>query len=116
MDLRTGSAIQFSAAAIAVGGLTIFFEERPVNWTGEFIFALSWLIIVLSIGAISLLYVLIRKGTASKVVSLFYLVPPVVAIEAYMLFGETLILFDLLGMIIVMGAIALVIHTQKLKV
>jgi len=116
MDLRTGSAIQFSAAAIAVGGLSLYFEERPIEWTGEFVFALSWLIVVLSIGAISLLYLLIRQGSASKVASLFYLVPPVVAIEAYLLFGETLNFLDIIGMIIVMGAVALVLHTQKLAV
>jgi drug/metabolite transporter (DMT)-like permease len=116
MDLRTGSAIQFSAAAIAVGGLTLYFEERPIEWTGEFVFALAWLIVVLSIGAISLLYLLIRQDAASKVASLFYLVPPVVAIEAYLVFGETLNFFDITGMIVAMGAVALVLHTQKLEV
>lgn len=113
MDLRTGSAIQFSAAAIAVGILTLSLEEGPVEWRGEFVFALWWLIIVLSIGAITLLYLLIRQGAASKVASLFYLVPPVVAIEAYFMFGETINLFDIIGMIIAMSAVALVLHTQK---
>lgn len=113
MDLRTGSAIQFSAAAIAAGGLTLYLGERPIEWTGEFIFALSWLIVVLSIGAMSLLYLLIRDGAASKVASLFYLVPPVVAIETYFLFGETLSLLDIIGMIVAMCAVALVLHTQK---
>ena len=71
---------------------------------------------MLSIGAISLLYLLIRQGAASKVASLFYLVPPVVAIEAYLLFGETLNFFDITGMIVTMGSVALVLHTQKLGV
>ena len=113
MDLRTGSAIQFSAAAIAVGGLTYYLGERPIEWTGEFIFALTWLVVVLSIGAISLLYLLIRQGAASEVASLFYLVPPVVAIEAYFLFGETLSVFDITGMAVAMSAVALVLHTSK---
>jgi len=84
-----------------------------VEWTGEFIFAIGWLVIVLSIGAMSLLYLLIRQGAASKVASLFYLVPPVVALEAYFLFGETLSLFDIAGMAVAMAAVALVLHTGK---
>jgi len=113
MDLRTGSAIQFAAAAIAMGGMTLYLDEDPIQWTGEFIFALSWLIVVLSIGAMSLLYLLIRQGAASKVASLFYLVPPVVAVEAYLLFDETLSFFDIGGMVVAMSGVALVLHTQK---
>jgi drug/metabolite transporter (DMT)-like permease len=113
MDLRTGSAIQFAAAAVVAGGLTLYLDEGPIEWTGEFIFALSWLIIVLSVGAMSLLHLLIRQGAASKVASLFYLVPPVVAVEAYFLFDETLSLFDIGGMIVAMTAVALVLHTRK---
>ena len=61
-----------------------------VDWTQESILAMAWLVVVMSFGAVTLLYVLIRRGAASKVASLFYLVPPVVAIETYFLFGETL--------------------------
>ncbi len=118
MDLRTGSAIQFAAAAIAMLALTFAFEQGRIEWHGEFIFALAWLVIVLSIGAMSLLYLLIRQGAASKVASLFYLVPPVVALEAYLLFGETMTRFDIAGMLVAMAAVALVLHTgsgQKAK-
>ena len=110
MDLRTGSAVQFAAAAVAMLILTVVFEEGRVVWTGEFIFALSWLVVVLSIGAMSLLYLLIRQGAATKVASLFYLVPPVVAIEAYFLFGETMTLFEITGMLVAMTAVALVLR------
>ena len=71
---------------------------------------------MLSLGAISLLYFLIRQGAASRVASLFYLVPPVVAIQAYFLFGETLSFFDITGMTVSMGSVAFVLHTQKLGV
>ena len=64
MDLRTGSAVQFTAAAIVAGGATFYLGEQPIQWTGEFIFALLWLVFVLSIGAISMLYLLIRQGAA----------------------------------------------------
>ncbi|MCB2101884.1 MAG: DMT family transporter [Rhodobacterales bacterium] len=108
MDLRTGSAIQFAAAAVPMGLLALAFETRVVEWTGSFIFALAWLVVVLSLGAISLLYILIRRGAASKVASLFYLVPPVTAVIAYFLFGETLGPAAILGMGLAVVGVALV--------
>lgn len=112
MDLRTGSAVQFAAAAAAMLVMTLLFEEGRIDWTAEFIFAISWLVIVLSIGAMTLLYLLIRRGAASQVASLFYLVPPVVAVEAYLLFGETLTLRDITGMAVAMAAVALVMRNK----
>jgi drug/metabolite transporter (DMT)-like permease len=112
MDLRTGSAIQFAAAAVAMLVMTLLFEEGRIDWTAEFIFAISWLVVVLSIGAMTLLYLLIRQGAASQVASLFYLVPPVVAVEAYFLFDETMTLTDITGMAVVMAAVALVMRKK----
>ena len=63
-------------------------EDTHVVWTGTFVFALLWLVIVLSLGAITLLYVLIRRGAASRVASLFFLVPPTTALIAWPVFGE----------------------------
>ena len=110
MDLRSGSAIQFTAAALAMLVLSSAFETGHIEWTGEFIFAMAWLVVVLSLGAMTLLYMLIRQGAASKVASLFYLVPPVVALEAWLLFDETLDPGDIIGMGVAMTAVALVLH------
>jgi hypothetical protein len=76
MDLRTGSVIQFMVAALATAPLAVLFESTRIAWSSKFVFALLWLVLVLSIGAVSLLYVLIRRGTAAQVASLFFLVPP----------------------------------------
>ena len=73
-------------------------------------FALAWLVLVLSIGAISLLYLLIKRGKATAVSSLFYLTPPVTAIMAFVLFGESLTPVSLLGMVIAVAGVALVIR------
>jgi len=108
MDMRSGSAIQFAAAAIPMLVLALAFESMEIQWTGEFVFALSWLVLILSLGAMTVLYYLIRKGAASKVASLFYLVPPVVALEAYFLFGETLGPLALAGMALTVVGVALV--------
>lgn len=108
MDLRSGSAIQFTAAAIVMWLVSFVFEERHVSWTGEFIFAMFWLCVVLSFGAVSLLYLMIRKGAASKVSSLMYMVPPTAAVIAYFMFGETLSPVALVGMAVAVIGVALV--------
>ena len=90
MDLRTGNVVQFAASGLATGLLALLFEDNRIVWSGEFVFALLWLVLVLSLGAISLLYVLIRRGAASRVSGLFFLVPPCTALIAWPLFGETL--------------------------
>ena len=88
VDLRTGAAIQFMAAAVLIAPFTLL-ESRAVQWSGEFLFALAWLTVVLSLGAIFLLLTLIKRGRATQVSSLFYLVPPTTALIAWPLFGET---------------------------
>lgn len=107
VDLRTGAAIQFMAAAVLLAPFTLL-ESRAVQWTGEFVFALAWLTVVLSLGAIFLLLFLIRQGAASRVASLFYLVPPTTALIAWPLFGETYTLAAAAGMGLGMLAVWLV--------
>jgi drug/metabolite transporter (DMT)-like permease len=107
MDLRTGSVVQFAAAGIATLPLALLFEDMRIDWNGEFVFALLWLVLVLSLGAISLLYLLIRRGAAAQVASLFFLVPPCTALIAWPLFGETLSTVALLGMALTAVGVAL---------
>jgi drug/metabolite transporter (DMT)-like permease len=113
VDLRTGSVIQFCAAGLVLLPLALTFETMRVHWTVEFIGALVWLGLVLSIGAISLLYILIRKGAATKVASFFYLVPPVTALMAYFIFGETLSLTAMAGMALAAIGVALVVYRRQ---
>jgi len=108
MDLRSGGVIQFAAAAAAMALLAPLFETMRVQWSGQFLFALGWLVLVLSLGAITLLYVLIRHGEAARVASLFYLVPPVTALMAYAIFGERLGWLALGGMATTVVGVALV--------
>lgn len=110
MDLRTGGVIQYSATAIALGILALAFETRQVAWTGQFIGALFWLAIVLSIGAIGLLYLMIRLGAASKVASLFFLTPSVTAVMAWILFGETMSILAIGGLAVTAMGVALVMR------
>jgi drug/metabolite transporter (DMT)-like permease len=97
-DLRTGSLIQFIPSLVLTGLAAAATETMHIEWTGSFVFALAWLVLVLSLGAVTLLNVLIRSGSAVNVASLFYLVPPCTALVAWALFGETLTGLALAGM------------------
>jgi drug/metabolite transporter (DMT)-like permease len=108
VDLRTGAAIQYIAAAVVLAPFALLLETREVRWTGEFVFAIAWLAIVLSLGAVFLLLYLIRHGAATRVASLFYLVPPTTALMAWPLFGETYSLLSAAGMGLAMLAVWLV--------
>ena len=106
-DLRTGAVAQFLPTLLLTAIAATMTESFAVSWTGEFIFALAWLILVLSLGAISLLNLLIRRGGAVNVASLFYLVPPTTALMAWWLFDETLTGVALLGMALAVGGVYL---------
>ena len=107
VDLRTGAVVQFAACAALYAPVVALFEPQPIAWTGSFIFALMWSVIVLSVGAISLLYWLLRHGAAAEVARLFYLVPPVTAVMAFALFGERLDAAAIAGMVLIAVAVAL---------
>lgn len=110
-DLRAGSVIQFIAAGAVLAPFAFAFEREPVRWTGELIFAMAWLVLVLSIGAISLLTLLIRRGAATKVASLFYLVPPFTAVIAFLLFDERLDALGAAGFALAVIGVALVVRS-----
>jgi drug/metabolite transporter (DMT)-like permease len=107
VDLRAGAAIQYAVCAAAFAPLALFLETTPIRWTPSFAFALAWSVLVLSVGAISLLWVLLRHGAATNVAALFYLVPPVTALMAWLLFGETLDALALGGMVLIAMGVAL---------
>lgn len=99
-DLRTGAVVQYGASLIVTALLAFTTESMHIQWSGQFVFAVLWVALVLSIGAISLLNILIRSGTAVNVASLFYTVPAVTALMAWTIFGETLTGLSLVGMVV----------------
>jgi drug/metabolite transporter (DMT)-like permease len=110
MDMRSGGVIQFGASTVVMAFAAPLFETMQVQWTSTFIFALAWLVLVLSLGAISLLNILIRHGAASRVAGLFYLVPPVTSLLAYLVFGERLGMSALAGMLVTVTGVALAVR------
>ncbi len=113
MDLRTGGVIQFSTTGLVMMLLAFALETRQVQWAGQFFFALFWLAVVLSIGAISLLYLMIRRGAASKVASLFFLTPSVTAVMAYLLFDESLSWLAVAGLVVTAAGVAMVMRSAS---
>ncbi len=107
VDLRTGAAVQYLVCALAYLPLVWVLEPTPIDWTPAFAFWLVWSVVVLSVAAISLLYWLLRHGEASSVARLFYLVPPVTAVIAWFMFGETLDALAIVGMALIALGVAL---------
>ena len=106
-DLVSATMWQYVGGSIVMILGSLAFETRAITVNGELIFAMAWLVLVLSVGAIFLLMVMIRDGEMSKVASLFYLVPAVTAVIAWMLFDEQLNLLQIAGMAIATLGVAL---------
>ncbi|MDX1464193.1 MAG: DMT family transporter [Halomonas sp.] len=113
MPLLSGTVVQYLATGTLMGLGALLFETREIDWTPTFILTLGWLVLVLSISAILLLMALIRRGEASRVASLFYLVPPVTALEAWWLFDERLPPLSLLGMAIAIAGVVMVVRGRR---
>ena len=113
-DLRTGTVIQFAATLAVLLPLAVVFEQlspglATVQWTPSFIGALLWSVFALSIGAIFLLFTLLRRSDATVVTSLLYLTPPTTAVMAWIMFGEAFSLLGVIGMAVaVMGVVCVV--------
>lgn len=107
-DLRTGAIIQYAASAVICLPFVFGLETRQIDWHPEMIGALLWSIVALSIGAISLLFVMIREGAATKVTSLLYLTPPTTAVMAYFLFDEPMTGLTMAGIVTTMAGVWLV--------
>lgn len=106
-NLVTGAAIQYLACSLVFAALATTTESMRVDWTREFVGALLWLVLALSVGAVLLLFYLIRHGAAARVASLFYLVPATTAVLAWLLFDETLAPLAVAGFVLVAGGVAL---------
>ncbi|WP_218314490.1 DMT family transporter [Halomonas sp. 18071143] len=113
MPLLSGAVIQYLAAGTLLGLGALLFETRSIMWSTTFLLTLGWLVLILSIAAILLLMALIKKGEASRVASLFYLVPPVTALQAWWLFDERLPLMGLIGMLIAIAGVVMVVKSAS---
>jgi drug/metabolite transporter (DMT)-like permease len=115
IDWRAGNLVQYAGAAALFACAAFAFETRVIHWNGELVFALAWLVLVLSVAAVGLMYWIIRRSAATGFASLFYLVPAVTALMAYILFGEKLDALSIAGMGICAAGVLLVNRGARVK-
>jgi len=113
MDPRTGSAVQFLTAAVLLTPLALAFEDGVIHWTPEFVASLAYIAVFLSLVSMILLTVMIRRGAASRVTSLFFLVPPVATLLGYLVLDEPVGPVALAGMALAATGVALVMAPQR---
>lgn len=107
-DLRAITFLQYVGATLATLPLAFLLEDMHVTINVESILIMAWSVLGLSLAAIGLFLLLIRHGAVSKAATLIYLIPPLVAIEAWVLFGEQLSPLAILGMLITVIGVYLV--------
>ncbi len=107
MDLRSGMVIQHLTAGAASAVVAFSIETREVDWGIEIGFVLAWLVLLLSVAANNLYYMMLRRGQAARVSSLFYLTPPTAAVLGYLTYGEVFGWFGLAGFAIAVVGVAL---------
>jgi len=108
-DVRTANTVQLLAALVVTTPLALL-ETEPLQWNTEFMGAMAWSVLGLTLGGSSLLYLLIQKGAAASVTSLMYLVPPCTAIIAWFLFDEPFTLVILLGIALTAIGVSMVVR------
>lgn len=109
MPLMSGTAIQYAAAGTAFLIGAVGWEAMEVRWTWGLAVVLVWMVLGMSLGAVTLLLILIKRSSVSRISSYLYLVPPLTALEAYLLFDERLTALALVGMVAVAAGVALVV-------
>lgn len=97
-DLRTVTAIQYTAAFLVTIPVAWALEPMRIEWNVTMLLVLFWSVVVLSLGGIGLYLFMLRRGEVSRIVTFLYLVPALVAVEAWLLFGETLSPLQVAGM------------------
>ncbi len=111
ITLSVNNFYQALSASIFLIIISIIFENTFINFDNRFIFSMGWQIIMVSFGAYAILMYLIKKGKVSQTSNLFFLVPPVTAVMAWMILGEVLFIIDIIGLLIC--AFGVYIATRK---
>jgi len=113
MPLVSGGVVQYTVCAVIYLPIAYFGETMQVQWTGPFVFALAWLVLVLSFAAIGLLYTMIRHGESARISSFFFLTPPVTAVMGWVLFDEAVAPAAWAGLALTAAGVALVARRTK---
>ncbi len=113
MDLRTGGSIQFITSTFVFFPLALIFDGGYIRWNTEFVLSLTYVVIVSSLISLSLLSFMIKRGEASRVASLFFLVPPCALLFSWALLDETISMISFSGMLLVVLGVAIVLRKKS---
>jgi len=111
-DVRSANTVQLIAALLVTLPFSLF-ETEAIQWTTEFVAAMAWSVLALTLGGSSLLYILIQRGATTAVTSLLYLVPPTTALMAWLLFSEPITTLTLLGTALTAFGVSLVVRSAR---
>ena len=111
-DVRTANVVQLVAALLVTLPMTML-EGESVHWNAQLAGAMAWSVLALTLGGSSLLYLLIQRGAAASVTSLMYLVPPVTAFVAWVLFDEPITAVTVAGTVITAVGVSLVVRQPR---
>jgi drug/metabolite transporter (DMT)-like permease len=106
-DLRTMTAIQYTAAFLITIPFAWALEPMRIEWNLTMALVMLWSVVVLSLGSIGLYLFMLRRGEVSRIATFLYLVPALVAVEAWLLFGETLSMLQIAGMAVTILGVVL---------
>lgn len=106
-DLRTITTLQYAAACLAILPFAMLLEPMRIAWNTTMALVLAWSVLALSLGSVGLYLTLLRRGAVSRIATFLYLVPALVAAQAWLLFGETMTKVQLLGMAVTVLGVAL---------
>jgi drug/metabolite transporter (DMT)-like permease len=112
-DLRTGQVIQFAASALVTLPFIFAFETFSVVWSRDVWIAMFWSVFILSGVGISLMFYLLRSGSAMRVTSTMYIVPGLTALMAWFIFNETLTWNVIVGMVVTLFGVYLVVNQPR---
>ncbi len=115
MPLASGTAIQYGTTAVVMFVLALLFESLEIDWTSRFVAALAWQVLVISLLAVTLLMLLIKQHSVSRLSSYLYLVPPLTAIQAFFFFDEKITVSMIFGMAVVAAGVVLVVRTPATR-
>ncbi|MET0313453.1 MAG: DMT family transporter [Hansschlegelia sp.] len=108
MDLRTLAIAQYLGALVVTVPAVLLLENLRIEWTPETLGALAWSVVGLSIFGIVLMLAMIQRGEVSRVAALIFLVPPIAAVQAFLLFDERLSPLQIGGMALAAAGVLLV--------
>jgi drug/metabolite transporter (DMT)-like permease len=111
----TANLVQYAVALAVTLPVAALFEDFRIEWTGDLVISLAYLVVGNSLISITLLLAMIRRGDAARVSALFFLVPPLAALIAWALLGEAMPAPAWIGLVLAGLGVAIATRARPLR-